>query len=303
MLPVVMIVLPVFGLIGVGYAARRVRLVTERAGDGLSEYVFALAVPCLIFKTLARADIPAVQPWGYWVSYFAGLGIVWLIAMVITRRIFHRTPTEAVVAGFLAGQSNTIFVGVPMILKAYGDAGAVPLFLLLAVHLPIIMTIATVLAEGRGTSPARLARRLFTHPIVVAVLLGSFGRLVPLPEVAWTIIDMIASSAVPCALVSMGVALSRYGFEAGWQMPTVLSVLKLIVHPLIVLILATQVFSMPPAWAGVAVLFAASPSGINAYLFAQRYDEGVAIASSTVSLSTLLSIATTIGWLALLGVS
>lgn len=303
MLPVLLIVLPVFGLIGVGYAARRLRLVSERTGDGLSEYVFSLAVPCLIFKTLARADIPAVQPWGYWVSYFAGLAIVWLVAMAITRRLFHRTPTEAVVAGFLAGQSNTVFVGVPLILKAYGDAGAVPLFLLLAVHLPIIMTVGTLLAEGRGTSPAVLARRLLTHPIVVAVLLGSAGRLVPLPEVAWAIIDSIGSSAVPCALVSMGIALSRYGLEAGWRIPLTISVLKLVMHPFIVLVLATKVFSMPPAWAGVAVLFAASPSGINAYLFAQRYDQGVAIASSTVSLSTLLSIATTIFWLAVLGIS
>ena len=62
------IVLPVFGLIGVGYLARQARLVTDRAGDGLSEFVFALAVPCLIFRTLVRAEIPEVQPWGYWIS-------------------------------------------------------------------------------------------------------------------------------------------------------------------------------------------------------------------------------------------
>jgi hypothetical protein len=59
---------------------------------------------------------------------------------------------------------------------------------------------------------------------------------------------------------------------------------------------------MPVAWAGVAVLFAACPCGINAYLFAERYKQGVADASSAIALSTGLSLFTTIGWLTFLGV-
>src|SRR5829696_8942428 len=58
------IVLPVFGLIGLGYAARRLGLVSDATGEGLSDFVFTLSVPCLIFRTLARAELPAVQPWG-----------------------------------------------------------------------------------------------------------------------------------------------------------------------------------------------------------------------------------------------
>src|SRR5829696_2952111 len=132
------IVLPVFGLIGLGYAARRLGLVSDATGEGLSDFVFTLAVPCLIFRTLSRAELPAVQPWGYWISYFLGVAIVWAVAMATATRVFRVTGNAAVVAGFTAGQSNTVFVGVPMI-KAYGDEGAVPLFLLIAVHLPVVI--------------------------------------------------------------------------------------------------------------------------------------------------------------------
>src|ERR671912_913426 len=181
------IVLPVFGLIGVGYLARQARLVTDRAGEGLSEFVFALAVPCLIFRTLVRAEIPEVQPWGYWISYFAGVAVVWGLAMWAARRFFAVSGTAAVVAGFSAGQANTVLVGIPMILKAYGDEGAVPLFLLIAVHLPVTMTLATVLAEGRQASPLVILRRLLTHPIVVAILAGSALRPIAtyVPAPAW----------------------------------------------------------------------------------------------------------------------
>lgn len=303
MLELLAIVLPVFGLIGIGYAARRTSFVSDRAGEGLSEFVFNLSLPCLIFKTLVRAEIPAVQPWGYWISYFAGVAVVWVLATALGRRFFGLKGISAVVAGFSAGQANTIFVGVPMILKAYGEAGAVPLFLLIAVHLPVTMTLATILAEGRQASPFVILRRLATHPIVVGIIAGSACRpLAPyLPGPFWQVVELLGSAAVPCALVSMGIALHRYGMGTGWKLPTLISTLKLVLHPLVVLLLATQVFDMPPVWAGVAVLFASCPSGINAYLFAERYGEGVALASSSVTLSTVLALGTTLVWLYVLG--
>src|SRR5215212_10665574 len=161
------IVLPVFGLIGLGYAARRLGLVSDATGEGLSDFVFTFSVPCLIFRTLARAELPAVQPWGYWIAYFAAVAIVWALASLAAGRFFHVGRTEAVVAGFAAGQANTVLVGIPMILKAYGDEGAVPLFLLIAVHLPVTMTLGTLLAEGRNTSMGKIVRRLATHPIII----------------------------------------------------------------------------------------------------------------------------------------
>ncbi len=304
MLAALLVVLPVFGLIALGYLARWTKLLRETTGEGLSDFVFVLAVPCLLFRTLATADVPQTQPWGYWIAYFTGLAIVWALAMLIASRVFARKGPELVVSGFAAAQSNTVFVGVPMILKAYGDAGAVPLGLLLAIHLPVTMTVATLLAEGRSASPAMMIRRLFTHPIIIGIILGMLARPVvgQLPAPFWTLIDLIAAAAVPCALISLGISMRRYGLESGLGLPVALSALKLGLHPLIVYLLATKVFDMPPHWSGVAVLFAACPCGINAYLFAERYRQGVADASSAITLSTLISVFTTAAWLTWLGV-
>jgi hypothetical protein len=305
MLASLAIVLPVFGLIAIGTLARQTGVLSDRTGEGLSDFVFTLAVPCLIFRTLVRADIPAVQPWGYWVSYFAGVVVVWGLATLAARRLFGLSGTAAIVAGFSAGQANTVLVGIPMILKAYGDEGAVPLFLLIAVHLPVTMTVATLLAEGRKASPLAILKRLATHPIIIGIAAASALRPVAdhVPAPLWQIVDLIGSTAVPCSLVSMGIALRRYGMEAGWRLPGLVAALKLVLHPLVVMGLALYVFEMPRAWAGVAILFAACPSGINAYLFAQRYGEGIALASSSIALSTGLALVTITVWLQVLGVA
>jgi malonate transporter and related proteins len=309
MLDIAAVVAPVFGLIGLGFLVARAGLLTERVGDGLAEYVFVLAIPFLLFRTIVEAELPPSLPWAYWTAYFTGVAIVWTAATLIARRLLGRGEGEGVVFGFAAGQANTVMVGVPLILKAFGDAAAAPLVLLLAVHLPVTMTAATLLYEGAGEGGrrqalARVGRSILTHPILIGIALGIVARetgIHPSGAVK-TIEDTVAASAVPCSLVAMGIALDHYGVRGEWRAALAISALKLVAHPLIVYLLARAVFGLPPVWAGVGLLFAACPSGINVYLFAMRVRTGEAAASAAVSLSTGLAVVTVAGWLAFLGV-
>lgn len=299
------IVLPVFGLIAVGFLASLTRLLPERSGDGLSDFVSTIGVPALVFKTMATASLPDAQPWGYWLAYFGGLALVWTIAMPLARRGLGVSRGESVIAGFASAQSNTVLVGIPLIFRAFGDAGAVPLFLLIAIHLPITMTTATLLLEGAANfSTKMLARRLLLNPLILSVLLGVAFRFsgIALGGAAKAIIENLAAASIPCALVAMGLALRRYGMQADMRLTLSVCALKLLVHPAAVFVLAFKVFSMPPVWSGVAVLFAAMPCGINAFLIADRYKTGVALASSAIAVSTGISLVTVVFWLWMLGV-
>ncbi|MHB2169385.1 AEC family transporter [Alsobacter sp. R-9] len=303
MLHVLSIVLPIFGLIALGFAARLTGLVSDRAGEGLSEFVFTIAVPALVFKTLTAAELPDAQPWGYWMAYFSAVTIVWTTGSLAATRLFGATRQEGVVVGFCSAQANTVFVGVPLILEAYGAPGAVPLFLLIAIHLPIMVAVGSLLTEGSGADLRRLARQLATNPLLVGIAVSVAWRLTgwPVGGAFKDVINALASAAAPCALFAMGIALRRYGLAQQPRLAATITGLKLIVHPALVYLLAFHVFAMPPVWAGVAVLFAAAPCGLNAYLFAERYRTAVGVTASAITLSTALSIASTAFWLAVLG--
>jgi len=312
MFEIMTVVAPVFGLIGMGFLAARTRLVTERSGDGLAEYVFALAIPFLLFRTIVEADLPDALPWAYWAAYFIGVFAAWTSATVLARRLLGRSEAEGVIFGFAAGQANTVMVGVPLILKAVGEAAAAPLVLLLAIHLPVTMTVATLLFEGSALRPQersgrrallRVVRSIATHPILIGIGLGLLVRQTGLQPVgaAKTVVDLMAASAAPCSLIAMGIALDRYGIRGEWRAALAISVLKLVLHPLLVYVLARYVFALPPVWAAVGLLFAACPSGINVYLFATRMRTGEAVASAAVSLSTGLAVVTVSAWLVFLG--
>lgn len=303
------IILPTFGLIALGFLAGKLNLLGDRAGDGLSDYVFLIAIPSLIFRTLAGGGDLHDNPWSYWIAYFGGVAVVWAVAMVVALRLFGRDRREAAVHGFSAAQSNTVLVGVPLILAVYGEAGAAPLFLLLAIHLPIMMTAAAILIESAGKDGApgaiarRLARTIATHPIVLALVAGVAAKSYGFAPTgtAKALVDQLAATASPCALVAMGLALKRFGFFADLKAVLAISALKLVVHPFVVWALAFHILKAPPVWAGVAVLFAAMPCGVNAYLIAARYKTGEPTASAAVAVSTALSVLTVSAWLIVIG--
>jgi predicted permease len=82
-----------------------------------------------------------------------------------------------------------------------------------------------------------------------------------------------------------------------------MAVAKLIAHPLIVWALATYVFDVPPLWAKVAIICAATPVGVNVYLFGERYGAGQAESAAAILISTVFSMLTLTVILGVLGVN
>jgi len=306
------VVLPVFGLIGIGYAAAGARLLDASTGDGLASFVFAVAIPLLIFRTLATADFAGASPWLIWLPFFAVFAVNWVIGEVIIRRLFGRDARAGLVAGISSAYGNTVLLGIPLTLAAYGAAGAVPMTLIVAVHLPVMMAASAVLieralrldgiAEGHldGRRQARnILIGLAANPVILGLIAGVAWRwsgltLAGLPGV---LVDRLAGVASTVALFAMGMSLRRYGLRGNIRAGLLLSALKLLLQPALVFILVRTVAPMPASWAKVAVLASACPTGVNAYLVAARFKTGEALASNAITLSTALAAFTISFWM------
>ena len=81
----------------------------------------------------------------------------------------------------------------------------------------------------------------------------------------------------------------------------VVLVLKLLVHPGIAYLLATQVFDMSIEFTRAAVMNGAMAPGINVYVFASMYDRAKGTAANAVLLGTAASIVSVSFWLFMLG--
>ncbi len=295
------VILPVFGLVLLGYAAVRLRWLDVHAVRGLSLFVFNFALPVMLFRTLALTQLPAEIEWAFLLSYYLAALVVFGMGMTVARRGFERPLVGQGLAGLTASYSNTVLLGIPIVLTAFGDAAALPLFLIVATHNLVLFPPATAVIEAglgrrenlRGLLSSTLMG-MVRNPIVVGLTLGLAFNLLDyrLPGPIDTVASTLGSAALPTATFALGATLARYRLAGVLREAGSLIGCKMVVQPALVWLLATRVFEVEPLWSSVAVVMAALPTGINAYLFAERYDHGVATAATAVLLSTGLSIGT-----------
>jgi len=295
------VVLPVFGILFLGYGAARGGFFDEGAQRGLGLFVFNFAIPILLFRTLAQTELPPDPPWGLLLSYYLGAIGVFVLGMLGARLLGHQGLDMQAILGFGGCFSNTVQIGMPLILKALGERATLPLFLVIAFHGLLLITLLTVIMElARGSTgslrqlPLNTARGLLTNPIVVGLLLGLGYNLLgwPLPTALERIAATMGQAVVPCALFSMGAGLSRYRIAGNLREALLLVGLKNFLHPLLVYLLATRVFHLNALWLAVVLLLAALPVGVNPFLFAQRYRVGVPAVTTAIVISTALSVLT-----------
>ena len=86
-------------------------------GDALGEFVFRVAVPVLLFRTIAEATFAGDAPWRIWVAYFSGVAVTWAVAHFVATLAFRRDRRVGVLAGVSSAFANTIFIGLPLVYR------------------------------------------------------------------------------------------------------------------------------------------------------------------------------------------
>jgi predicted permease len=311
------VIVPIFAVIAVGFLAARLKLLDDAVGEGLAKFVFVIAVPALLFRTLATANFAGANPLFLWFAYFLAVALTWAPATILVRRLIGTDRRTGIIAGISASFANTVFVAIPAVQRAYGDEGLEALFLIIAIHMPVMMTVATLLMERaarldaleNGTAPPtvsalttvkRIAVNLSRNAIIVGILCGLVWRLtgLELPGPVEDVVRLLGSTAGPVSLFAMGMSLTRYGLRGDLSSALVVSALSLVLMPAIVYVVGVEL--LPPLWLKVAVLTAACPAGVNCYLFASYFKSGEKLAATAILVSTLLSVVTLAVWLAIL---
>ncbi len=301
MYDVLLIVSPVFGIVALGYGAVRSGLFDETAERGLGGFVFNFAIPCLLFRSTATTEWPEASAIQLLLAYYGPSLLVMALAMGAAYAVFMRRGKALGVIAMGSTFSNSVLLGLPLILTAYGDEGATPVLLLIAFDAVILMSITAVILEvlsgseeGLKALPGRVARGLLTNPIVMALVAGlAYGAVGwPIPRPIDSVMENMGMAATACALFAMGASLARFGVvgrhvESAWT-----AGLKLALHPLLVWLTAVHVFDLDRVWAEVVTLIAACPAGVNVYLFAQRYDAAIRLATTHVFVSSVASVVT-----------
>ncbi len=301
--PVVVALLPVVLFILAGYVAGRRRWIGGGAVRDLSNLVFMLLLPALLFRTMSAVHLGQLD-FKPIAMYFGAAALVYALVIVVK----GYNPTGAVLA--LAGTfSNTGMIGIPLIGLAYGQPGMVTLFTLISLHSLVLLTAGNIVLElaaqredaRRGVAPARSVwatvggalRKGIIHPIPLPIMAGLlFGSTgLSIPPLLDQPLQLLGNAMGPIALVLVGVTLA-YG-SVGTHLKGALAMagVKNLLHPAVVLALG-WLLGLEGVPLAVMVVTAGLPIGANVYLFSQRYGVAEELITASVAVTTVMGLIT-----------
>lgn len=299
-LHLVLLSAPLFLLILLGYLVTKLRKWPSSASDFMSEFVFYVPLPALLFSTMARfSSLPPIDM-RLLVAFFGSCIIVFVIGRLISWKLFGLDGVSQSVFGVGCIFSNNVFLGIPLAKATLGDASLPAVSLVVAFNALILWTLVTVSVEWslHGSLSvkgfAKMARGVLTNPIVVSIAAGlAFDASgLAMPEVLDIPIKLLAQAASPMALVVLGMGLARFGLTSGWREGSVVAFLKLAVQPFVVWGLA-RLLGLPPLETRSIVMLASISVGFNVFLMANQFGKMQSATASSIVLSTLFAAVTT----------
>lgn len=317
MVPIFSVTVPFFALVLCGYLAARLKLLPGTAIPGLNIYVLFFALPCMLYRFGASLPVEQLVD-ATVIAVWLGAALLMVFGTVAVTRSPRVGLKDAAFGALTTAFPNTGFMGVPMLAALLGASAAGPVITTVLIDLLITSSVAIGLAQmgdrgelGPVASVLRSIRGALSNPLPWAIGAGMVSSATGLHPIgpADTIVRMLADSATPVALFTIGTVLWRAGEHAHTRTPLALylplALIKLVAHPLLVLglgWLAIHLFGAPLSSFNltVLVLAAALPSASTASLLAERYGADNSRITRAVVLSTVLAFATfsLLAWLA-----
>ena len=297
------VTVPFFALVLAGYLAGRSHLLPDSAIPGLNVFVLYFALPCMLFRFGAGTPVlellnPALL--GLWLA--CGLLIVFFtIAFSLNPRVHLK---DASFGALVAAFPNTGFMGVPLLVALLGPAAAGPAITTILADIFVTSSVCIALAQMHGAEGAlaglkRALRGTIVNPLPWAIALGALFSAMhwQLAGPLDAVVRMLADAATPVALFTIGAVLWRAGQHAHARTPVQdfvpVALVKLLIHPLLVLLLGSAARLLGAPISGFALLVvtlvAALPSASNVSLLAERYGADNGRIARIILTSTVLA--------------
>jgi predicted permease len=282
------IILPVFGIIALGYGYARLRGDAVRSDmTAVNRVSMDVLCPLLVFTALAAKDFDLAHNStlilaGVLISLGSGL-IAWPIARMLGYDVRSFVPPMM--------YNNCGNMGLPLAVLAFGTAGlpaAVALFMAsnlvyFSVGIKIIET-----GEGRPHTPFW---RFLISPMMIAMMLGMVFAIahLTLPPAVDQAMQMLGDASIPIMLFALGVRMLDVNLKS-WH----IGLIGAIMCPVTGLAMAwllDQLLTLTPAQRGQMYLFAALPPAVFCFMVAERYRQEPDKVASIVLLGNLAALA------------
>lgn len=278
------IILPVFIIIGVGYAYGRWRGEAVKSDmSAVNRVSMDVLCPLLVFSALAAKDFDVAHNGklilaGVLISLGSGV-LAWPVARLFGYDVRSFVPPMM--------YNNCGNMGLPLAVLAFGSAGlpaAVALFM--AGNLVYFSVGIKIIEAGREGRPASMLKFL-ASPMMLSMIIGMVFAIahIGLPQPLFEALKMLGEACIPLMLFALGVRMLDVNFKS-WR----IGLVGAAVCPLAGLVVAWAldgVLQLTPLQRGQMYLFAALPPAVFCFMVAEQYQQEPDKVASIVLLGNL----------------
>lgn len=299
MFDVLQLTLPFFAIIAIGAFCRRINFIGAEAGSIIARFAFYIALPPFLFLSVASAPVEQMLNPGFVLRYELGTIIIFVGGALIGGSLFRLKGSERAILGLNAAYSNYGYIGLPLVILAFGEAAAIPSALILLAD--SIVLVALTAGFAAMNPEVKLSRSLGNtlldltrNPLLISVIGGFIWSALnlPLPIVLDNTLKMLAGAAAPSALFALGITLAGQRLSSAMPEVLFLSLTKLAIHPLLVAGLFLFWPGTDPIWIQVAILAACLPIAANVYAMSEYYGAYTGRTAAAIMVSTIIASAT-----------
>lgn len=286
-------ILSIIIMIGLGYFLKRIDFLSEKDIDPFNKIVMYILMPCMIFHAIFTADISLIPklgilPFIILASSFATGIISYFILKQL--KLDDKKLWSVLVTVMIA---NTAFMGYPVTLGIYGQAGFLRAIFCDMATLCIFLLLSFVLILKFGGTIKTAFKKIALFPPVWAVVLGlCFNWLnIPIGSVLDNTVNYLGQGAIPLIMVTLGLSIDFSALARSKSMIVFTSIMKLAFFP-IVAFLIVNYLGLVDLQYQVSIVEAAMPSGMLSLLLSITYKLDYELTSDCILINTVISLIT-----------
>lgn len=227
------------------------------------------------------------------------------LTLFIIGKLAKLKRDSLITMSFMGAFGNTLFLGLPIVNGALGEAYAnkVIIYDQIVTGIPIAFFAPFILSlGGRGSFGIKaVGLRLFQSPLFLALLCGLTLKALPLqiPDELFLPLKSLAQTATPVALFAIGVQMSLKAIREEWRLTALLLCGKMCIAPLMLFGVVSACFGgFDDVWR-MALIEVAMPPVVSAGAIVIKAGLNAKLAVSAIAFGILISFVSVPLWLAL----
>ncbi len=276
-------------LMATGFCMFKGKKLTLQGNKELGTFLIYIVLPASIIKSYIT-EFTQRKLADLLLSFLAAVAAL-ALSILISRLVFG---SRQKIEHFGTAFSNAGFIGIPLVRAAVGEQAVFYIAAFVALLNILQWTYGVVVMSGSSEAVSR--KKLYTNPVIIALLIGLlfFLTQLPVPVILTDTLGLVGNMTAPIAMITLGVYLAQIRvkelFTEGWAYVSAL--FRLIIIPLITLMMLCL---FPKSLLDIkltVLIAAAAPVGSNVAIFAQLNGLDYTRSVKSVCLTTLLSILT-----------